>query len=60
MKEAILKASHSSGFLLSELKECHRKADPTQEIIVRQLLKQAVELEKGIQEFSGAIHAEKS
>ena len=60
MKESILKASHTSAFLLSELKECHQKASPTQEIIVRQLLQQSVELEKSIQEFAGAINAEGS
>ena len=60
MKEALLKASHTSAFLLNEIKDCYRMADPTQEIILRQLLKQAVELEKGIQEFSGAVHANKS
>ena len=59
MKEAITKACHSSGFLLSELKEAHRKSSPTQEIIARQLLQQAVELERRIQEFAGAINAEK-
>ena len=58
MKESLLKASHSSAFLLSEIKECHRQASPTQEIILRQLLQQAVQLEKGINEFAGALHAE--
>ena len=60
MNEAILKASHSSAFLLNELKECYRKASPTQEIILRQLLQQSVQLEKGIHEFAGAINAEKN
>ena len=60
MKESLLKASHSSAFLLNELKECHRQANPTQEIILRQLLQQAVQVEKGIHEFAGAINAEKT
>lgn len=60
MKESIVKASHSSAFLLAELKECYRISSPMQEIIVRQLLHQSVELEKRIQEFAGAINAEKS
>jgi FMN-dependent NADH-azoreductase len=60
VKESILKASHSSAFLLAELKECYRKASPMEEIIVRQLLQNAVELEKRIQEFTGAVNAEGS
>ena len=58
MKESILKASHSSAFLLSELKECYRKASPLEELVVRGLLQQSVELEKKIQEFAGAVNAE--
>ena len=58
VKESILKASHTSAFLLAELKECYGKASPMEEIIVRPLLQQAVELEKKISEFAGAINAE--
>jgi hypothetical protein len=57
MKESITKASHTSRFLASELQECYRKADPTQEIIVRQLLEKAVELEKKIKEFAAVVGA---
>jgi len=60
VKQALTKASHTSAFLLSDLKECYRKASPLEEIVIRQLLQQAVELEKRIQEFAGAINAEKS
>ena len=59
MKESITKASQTSAFLLSELKDCYRKATPIEEILVRQLLQQSVDLEKKIQEFAGAINAEK-
>ena len=60
MQEAITKASHTSSFLLRDLKECYRQSNPTQEIIVRELLQRSVELEKRIQEFAGAINAEGS
>ena len=59
MKESITKASQTSGFLLAELKDCYRKASPIQEIVVRNILQQSVELEKRIQEFAGAVNAEK-
>jgi len=59
VKESITKASQTSSLLLSDLKSCYRKASPTQEIIVRQLLQQSVELEKKLQEFAGAVNAEK-
>ena len=58
MKEAITKASQTSSLLLGDIKQCYGKASPTQEIIVRQLLQQAVELEKRIQEFARTVNAE--
>lgn len=58
MKESIAKASQTSSQLLAELKDCYREASPLEEIVVRQLLQQSVELEKRIQDFAGAINAE--
>ena len=59
MKESIQKASQTSALLLSDVKDCYRKASPLEEIVVRQLLQQTVELEKRIQDFAGAVDAEK-
>ena len=53
--EAITKASQTSNLLLSDLKECYRSANPIQEIIVRQILQQAVELERRINELAAAV-----
>ena len=55
MAEATTKASQTSSLLVSDLKDCHQKASPLEEIVVRQLLQQAVELEKKIQEFANAV-----
>ena len=60
MKESTLKATQFSTILTSELKECYRKSNPLEELVVRQLLRQAVELQKHIQEFATAINPEKS
>ena len=53
--ESITKASQTSSLLLSDLKECHRHATPVQEIIVRQILQDAVELERRINELASAV-----
>jgi hypothetical protein len=60
MAEATTKASQTSSLLVSDLKDCHQKASPLEEIVVRQLLQQAVELEKRIQEFAKAVNAEQN
>ena len=60
MAEATTKASQTSSLLVSDLKDCHQKASPLEEIVVRQLLQQAVELEKRIQEFANAVNAEQN
>jgi FMN-dependent NADH-azoreductase len=60
MKEEITKARHSSSFLLSDLKEAYRRASPKEEIVVRQLLQQAVDLERRLKEFADAINAERN
>ena len=56
--EAITKASQTSNLLLSDLKECYRSATPIQEIIVRQVLQDAVDLERRINELASAVNAE--
>jgi len=53
--EAITKASQTSNLLLSDLKECYRSATPIQEIIVRQVLQDAVDLERRINELAAAV-----
>ena len=53
--ESITKASQTSSLLLSDLKDCYRSATPVQEIIVRQILQQAVELERRINELAAAV-----
>ena len=55
MAEAMTKASQTCSLLVSDLKYCHEKASPLEEIVLRQLLQQAVELEKKIQEFANAV-----
>jgi hypothetical protein len=60
MAKATTKASHTSSLLVSDLKHCHQKASPLEEIVVRQLLQQAVELEKKIQEFANAVNLEQN
>ena len=52
------KASQTCSLLLSDLKHCHQKASPLEEIVLRQLLQQAVEMERRLQEFANAVNAE--
>ena len=59
MKENLTKASQTSSLLLSDIKECYRQASPTEEIVVREILKQAVELERRLNELAGAVNAER-
>ena len=58
MKTVMTKASQTCSLLVSDLKYCHEKASPLEEIVVRQLLQQAVELEKKIQEFANVVALE--
>ena len=58
MKDAITKASRTSSLLLSDIKDCYQQADATQEIILRQILQNAVELEKRIHDLAVAVGAE--
>ena len=58
MKTVMTKASQTSSLLVSDLKYCHEKASPLEEIVVRQLLQQAVELERRIQEFVNVVALE--
>ena len=59
MKESITKASQTSSLLLSDIKDCYSKASPTEEIVVREILRQAVELERRINELRNAVNAER-
>ena len=54
------KASQTCSLLVSDLKHFHETASPLEEIVVRQLLQQAVELERRIQEFAKAVNAEQN
>ena len=58
MKENLTKASQTSSLLLSDIKQCYQKASPTQELVVREILKQAVELERRLNELASAVNAE--
>jgi hypothetical protein len=58
MKEAIVKASQTSSLLLGDIKHCYSQASPTEEIVVRQILQQAVELERRLNELADAVNAE--
>jgi hypothetical protein len=52
------KASQTCSLLVSDLQHFYQKASPLEEIVVRQLLQQAVELERKLQEFANAVNAE--
>jgi len=60
MKEALTKAGQTSSLLLTDIKNCYQKANPTEETIVRQLLREAVELERKLNELAGAVISEAS
>lgn len=55
--ESIAKARQSSANLLTELKQSYNLANPVEELIVRRLLQQAVELERGLTEFAEALRS---
>ena len=55
LNESITKASQTSNLLLSDLQDCYRSSSPIQEIIVRQILREAVELERRITELAAAV-----
>jgi len=59
MKENILKASQTANLLVTDIRQCCSSANPTEEIMVRGILQKAVELERMINEFNGAINAGK-
>lgn len=57
MIEALTKASQNSSLLLADIKQCYQEADPITEIVLRGLLKDAVELERKLKELNDAISA---
>jgi hypothetical protein len=57
MAGEMTKASQTCSLLVSDLQHIYQKASPLEEIVVRQLLQQAVELERRLQEFANAINA---
>ena len=60
MAKEMTKASQTCSLLVSDLKRFYQKASPLEEIVLRQLLQQAVELERRIQEFANAVNAEQN
>ena len=58
MKENLTKASQTSSLLLSDIKQCYQIASPTEEIVIRGILQQAVELERRLNELASAVNAE--
>ena len=60
MAEATTKAGQTASLLVSDLQHFYQKANPLEEIVLRQLLQQAVELERKIQEFANAVNLEQN
>ena len=60
MAKEMTKASQTCSLLVSDLQHGYREASPLEEIVLRQLLQQAVELERRLQEFANAVNAEQN
>ena len=59
MKESLTKASQTSSLLLGDLKDCHSNANPIEDIVVRGILQQAVELDRRLHELAEAVRSRK-
>jgi len=59
MNDTILKIQQLSSSLIAEIQACYRVSNPLEELVVRQILQQAVELDKRIQQFKVAITTER-
>lgn len=57
--EGIVTARESSAKLIANLRQTYNLSNPVEELVVRQLLQRAVELERGLTEFAEAIRADR-